>query len=482
MSAEELLEYLIVKYSSTPFYSKENEQRQIKIKQQTIRSRIVVFIKYWITTFPEDFSPNNEIFRLIEVFIKNSIIQTGFLDVGKQLLKYLYKIKANYSQSVNKKLAEIEKETVLDPIINNVKVRDTVKRKRRKSQKMRENSLIRNVSITKLPFFGINILEHHPKIISEQLTIYELQQFKKIKEYELLHQHFTKNKLAAPNVIKNSVHFNQLGSWIWLQILSIDTPSVRARAIKRILMMCIYLYELKNYNAIIGICAGLNNSAISRLRITWNLVGYNCYILKESFAQLTSDNSVRYRSELQSASPPLVPFIGTFLTDLTFLEDGNPNFVNGKINFYGKFNKISQTIKQLLNYQDFSYGINIEPTFMKFFDNLPGISSTEAFSKSEELESRDNIKDLLRFDKLSERDRKQGLVYLQKIREGDLNSVLEICRGGETLQPAPSTHSGPTKVGTHRPQQLFRNTVYFGSADNNKKSRRYTNTGLYGIN
>lgn len=40
-----------------------------------------------------------------------------------------------------------------------------------------------------------------------------------------------------------------------------------------------------------------------------------------------------YREELRNCNPPVLPYLGVYLTDLTFIEDGNKNTVHGLINF-----------------------------------------------------------------------------------------------------------------------------------------------------
>jgi hypothetical protein len=47
-------------------------------------------------------------------------------------------------------------------------------------------------------------------------------------------------------------------------------------------------------------------------------------------------NYKSYRSHLVNVQPPCMPYIGVFLSDLTFIEDGNPDTLNGRpdmINF-----------------------------------------------------------------------------------------------------------------------------------------------------
>ena len=54
-----------------------------------------------------------------------------------------------------------------------------------------------------------------------------------------------------------------------------------------------------------------------------------------------------YRETLHSRHPPIIPYIGVYLSDLTFLEDGNPNFTeNNHVNFHKRI-MISNVIKEI---------------------------------------------------------------------------------------------------------------------------------------
>jgi hypothetical protein len=39
------------------------------------------------------------------------------------------------------------------------------------------------------------------------------------------------------------------------------------------------------------------------------------------------------RDRMSTSAPPKIPYIGTSLADLTFIEDGNPDYHDGLINF-----------------------------------------------------------------------------------------------------------------------------------------------------
>lgn len=44
-------------------------------------------------------------------------------------------------------------------------------------------------------------------------------------------------------------------------------------------------------------------------------------------------NYSKYRAALNNARPPMLPYLGVCLRDLTFIEDGNDTMVDGLLNF-----------------------------------------------------------------------------------------------------------------------------------------------------
>jgi len=61
-----------------------------------------------------------------------------------------------------------------------------------------------------------------------------------------------------------------------------------------------------------------------------------------------------YRQTLATANPPCIPYLGTYLTDLTFIEEGNQPFYKGLINFH-KRKLIYDVIEKVMRYQVMPY-------------------------------------------------------------------------------------------------------------------------------
>ena len=71
-------------------------------------------------------------------------------------------------------------------------------------------------------------------------------------------------------------------------------------------------------------------------------------------------NHKMLRYHILQCAPPLVPFIGLFLKDLTFIEDGNATILeNGLINME-KCTMVSNIIQSIQQYQELGYHLHYE--------------------------------------------------------------------------------------------------------------------------
>ena len=75
-----------------------------------------------------------------------------------------------------------------------------------------------------------------------------------------------------------------------------------------------------------AILAALNSSTISRLKKTWEGLSNKHKATLEVLRKATEHtrNYAEYRAIIRSAVAPCLPFLGLYLTDITFCYDGNP--------------------------------------------------------------------------------------------------------------------------------------------------------------
>jgi hypothetical protein len=66
------------------------------------------------------------------------------------------------------------------------------------------------------------------------------------------------------------------------------------------------------------------------------------------------------RDVLSQSAPPCIPYLGVHLSDLTFIEDGNPDAIRGLINFT-KRRFLFRVISEISRYQQNAYNLHPVP-------------------------------------------------------------------------------------------------------------------------
>ncbi|RYP63282.1 hypothetical protein DL771_009353 [Monosporascus sp. 5C6A] len=163
--------------------------------------------------------------------------------------------------------------------------------------------------------------------IARQLTLKQMNIFCAIMPEELLgSQWMKKGGVDSPNVKAMSAFSTDLSNLVADTILHFPEAKKRAATIKQWIKIAHQCLELNNYDGLMAIICSLNSSIISRLRRTWDLVSpKRREVLRNLQAVVEpSNNNKVLRARLQGHVPPCLPFLGMFLTDLTFVDIGNP--------------------------------------------------------------------------------------------------------------------------------------------------------------
>jgi len=117
--------------------------------------------------------------------------------------------------------------------------------------------------------------------------------------------------------------------------------------------------SLHNYSTPRSILAALDSSTISRLRQTWLGLPQKNKSQLESLRRLADHgrNYCEYRSKLRNTAPPAVPFLGLYLTDVTFCHGGNPSHraapmsPNKKLLNFNKYHKLARIVQDMQRFQ-----------------------------------------------------------------------------------------------------------------------------------
>ncbi|KAN0023643.1 hypothetical protein ACTFIV_008030 [Dictyostelium citrinum] len=225
-----------------------------------------------------------------------------------------------------------------------------------------------------------NLFDFDDEEIARQLTLYDFQLYTAIKPTEFLNQAWNKPSMASrksPTILKIISRFNDISLWVVSLILEPDRVKTRAKRLKRIISIADELRKLNNYNTCIAVISGINNSAILRLKYTRGLLSKKYLdILENLEKEMSCEGSYKnYRDKLKNSDPPVVPYIGVYLTDLTFIEEGNPNIIRGNLINFAKYYLIYRVISEIQQYQWTEYQLNVAPIIQTFIRDV-SISST----------------------------------------------------------------------------------------------------------
>lgn len=169
------------------------------------------------------------------------------------------------------------------------------------------------------------ILDLDPMELARQFTIKQSKIFCAIQPEELLALEWTKKTGSkAVNVLAMSSLSTDLANLVADTILQLELKK-RAVVIKQWVKIANKCLDLGNYDALMAIICSLNSSMVLRLKKTWDLVSPKT-LAKLDYLKTVVDVSRNYavlRQRLQTHCAPCLPFVGIYLTDLTFVDVGN---------------------------------------------------------------------------------------------------------------------------------------------------------------
>ncbi|KAK4121872.1 ras GEF [Parathielavia appendiculata] len=173
-----------------------------------------------------------------------------------------------------------------------------------------------------------SILEFDPLELARQLTMKQMTLFCSISPQELLGEKWTKQGgTSTPSVKAMSSFTTGLTNLVVDSILQYEEVKKRAHVIKQWIKIATHCSQLHNYDAVTAITCGLNDTSVKRLKMTWEAVpGKRKDNLKSLQASVEFNQNFKVlRARLHDQVPPCLPFLGMFLTDLTFVNAGNPD-------------------------------------------------------------------------------------------------------------------------------------------------------------
>jgi len=227
----------------------------------------------------------------------------------------------------------------------------------------------------------MKLLEIDPLELARQLTLMESTLYKRIRPFECLQRaresKVGENKDHITDVIQLT---NKIANWVNSSILSKEDSRKRAALVKHFITMADRCRSLQNYSSMAAIVSGLNSTPIRRLKRTWDQVSGR-FLSQLETCESTLDaarNFTNYKNTLASVNPPCIPFMGVYLTTLTFIQEGSKDKLPGNLINFGKRQRAAEVIREIQHWQSKEYNLAplapvlayIEDALNSFGDNV----------------------------------------------------------------------------------------------------------------
>eukprot|EP01089_Gocevia_fonbrunei_P018630 TRINITY_DN6356_c0_g2_i2.p1 TRINITY_DN6356_c0_g2~~TRINITY_DN6356_c0_g2_i2.p1 ORF type:complete len:489 (-),score=102.42 TRINITY_DN6356_c0_g2_i2:55-1521(-) len=233
--------------------------------------------------------------------------------------------------------------------------------------------------------------------LAEQLTLIELDMFKSIREREFLNLNWKKaeKKRHSRHIVKMVERFNKVSFWVATRIVRERDIKRRTSLLKRFIILADKCRELNNFNTLMEVLAGLNLHPVQRLKQTWANLSEKYMETMNALEQLmeSKKNYFNYRaklSEIRTTGASTLPYLGVYLRDLTFVEEGNKTITDSGLINYEKIQMVGQVIKEVQYFQKNSNYDDLvpsdQPPTIKYLKKLKGLKEEQLDQKSLECE------------------------------------------------------------------------------------------------
>ncbi|KAJ3100077.1 hypothetical protein HDU97_002513 [Phlyctochytrium planicorne] len=319
---------MVARYLITPPPNINSDDLKIwqEKKQNPIRLRVYNTLKLWLDNYWDEQSDSYVLEKLLQ-FAKGPITENQNAIAGR----LVHLIQSKYSS-----------------LQVGAKGSTTSQPPRRINSDEPPAPIIPRVSMKKLTIVDIDPLE-----IARQITLIQSRMFIAIHPLELINLEWSRKDSRSVNVRAMTDMSNKLTGWVVDSILSEYDAKKRALVLKQFIKIGDRAVILKNYDLAVALVSALHSSSISRLAKTWGHLTTKTNDTLRNLQTITdsSRNHSNYRSEIKNLNPPCIPFLGLYLTDLTFTSDGNPDIRNEKLINFDKFAKAHKIITDLQRFQ-----------------------------------------------------------------------------------------------------------------------------------
>jgi len=222
--------------------------------------------------------------------------------------------------------------------------------------------------------------------VARQLTLIDTQLFAATECQALLNTAWENPRLAhrAQSVVQQLERLNRVTWWVGMEVLARETAEQRAETMKWFLSLAEELRKLRNYQAMVGVVAGLSQLPVHRLKATKKALGKRASKSLQTLRELMdpSDQHNNYRAEQRKGlNERMVPYIGVWLADLARIDEGNDDYVDGQVNF-DKCSMTYAVIAEIQLAKDKLYSFTPQEPLYSQLTNLPELDEDALYDLS----------------------------------------------------------------------------------------------------
>ncbi|XP_065221705.1 ras-specific guanine nucleotide-releasing factor 2-like isoform X3 [Planococcus citri] len=343
---------------------REKYKRKDSILSTAATMRVLNVLKHWVSKHSQDFDENEELKTMTINFLNEIIAAPNLLQAEQKVANQLLNLLNEHKDKMNEEQIELNLLfTTPSP-----------------------TALLQSPNTQGIEKFSA--LE-----IAEEMTYIDHKIFISIRSQEFLANAWMKEDKAvrAPHIILMTKRFNEGSQLVASEIIRRTNMSARVNAIEKWTAVADIARCLRNYNGVLQICAAFTTSPVYRLKKTWEKVSKSTRsTIKKLQLTVSSDGRFRnLRDTLRRSEPPCIPYLGMYLSDLSFIEEGTPNFTEDGLLNFSKMRMIAHVIREVRCYQDTRYSIEHNPKVSSYLLNKSLLlDDEELYRRSLELEPR----------------------------------------------------------------------------------------------
>ncbi|XP_061567487.1 rap guanine nucleotide exchange factor-like 1 [Cololabis saira] len=199
--------------------------------------------------------------------------------------------------------------------------------------------------------------------VANQLVAFDWELFSCVHEVEFVCYvfHGEQSRWRPLNLELVLQRCSEVQHWVATEILQCSSLPKRVQLLRKFIKIAALCKQQQDLLSFLAVVLGLDNPAVSRLRLTWEGLPGKFRKQFQQFEGLAdpSRNHKSYRDLIFSLRPPLIPFTPLLLKDLTFLHESCKSFHGDLVNFE-KMHKVAEMVRSIRRFRSSQLAVDTE--------------------------------------------------------------------------------------------------------------------------